>query len=150
MNFANYIKFGSGLAVTDEGDGIIRVGSTPLGAFEIKVVDDATVVATGDGQAIMMIPADLTGLNLTTVAAFVTTVSSSGTVSVQIRNVTDAVDMLTTKVTIDQSEFTSYTAGTAAVINTTYDDVVTGDRIAIDVDSAGTGAKGLGIVLGFS
>jgi hypothetical protein len=39
---------------------------------------------------------------------------------------------------------------TAAVINTDYDDVATGDLIAIDVDVAGTGAKGLGVILTFS
>ena len=58
--------------------------------------------------------------------------------------------MLTTKLTIDASETTSYTAATAAVIDTAHDDVATGDLIAVDVDVAGTRRKGLGVVFTFS
>jgi hypothetical protein len=117
--------------------------------IEVKVFDDATVLTTGDGKAIFCIPARMNGWNLTGAKAFVTTVSSSGLPTVQIRNVTDAVDMLTTRITIDASEFTSYTAAAASVIDTAHDDVATGDLIAIDVDVAGTGAKGLGVILTF-
>ena len=67
---------------------------------------------------------------------------------IQIRNVTQTADMLSTRITIDASEFTSYTAA-AAVIDTGNDDVATGDLIAVDVDVAGTGAKGLGVILRF-
>lgn len=117
--------------------------------FDIKVLTDYQTLSTGDGQFIFAIPLDLNGMNLTSVAAYVTTVSSSGIPTIQIRNVTQAADMLTTKITIDASEFTSYTAATAAVIDTANDDVATGDLIAVDVDVAGTGAKGLGVILGF-
>ena len=58
--------------------------------MEIKVIDDATTLTTGDGKIIICIPLALNGLNLTAVAAFVTTVSSSGIPTVQLRNVTDA------------------------------------------------------------
>jgi hypothetical protein len=118
--------------------------------IEVKVFDDATVLTTGDGKAIFCIPARMNGWNLIAAHAFVTTVSSSGLPTVQIRNVTDAVDMLSTKVSIDASEFTSYTAAAAPVIDTAHDDVATGDLIAIDVDVAGTGAKGLGVILTFA
>ena len=57
---------------------------------------------------------------------------------------------LTTNVTIDASEFTSYTAATAAVIDSGNKDVATGDLIAIDVDAAGTGRKRLGVILTFT
>lgn len=125
-------------------------GSDPIPVqFDIKVVSDTATVATGDGQFIFAIPSDLNGRSLTSAAAYVTTVSSSGLPTVQIRNVTQTADMLTTKVTIDVSEFTSYTAATPAVIDTANDDVATGDLIAIDVDVAGTGTKGLGVILGF-
>ncbi|MFH2030838.1 MAG: hypothetical protein ABIJ40_09535 [Bacteroidota bacterium] len=118
--------------------------------IQIKVFDDATVITTGDGKIIFMIPVELNGMNLVDVEAFVTTVSSSGLPTVQIRNVTDAVDMLTTLITIDATEFSSLTAATAPVINTTYDDVATGDIIAVDVDVSGVGTKGLGVILSFS
>jgi hypothetical protein len=118
--------------------------------MQIKVLDDATTITTGDGKIIFAIPASLNGMDLTAAHAFVTTVSSSGLPTVQLRNVTDSVDMLTTKISIDASEFTSYTAATAPVIDTTKDDVATGDLIAVDVDVAGTGAKGLGVLLTFT
>ena len=117
--------------------------------IQVKVIDDTTTLTTGDGKVIFLIPQELNGYNLVGANAFVTTVSSSGTPTVQIRNVTDAVDMLSTRITIDANEYTSYTAAAAAVVNATYDDVATGDRLAVDVDVAGTGAKGLGIVLTF-
>ena len=57
--------------------------------------------------------------------------------------------MLSTKLTIDASEFDSEDAAAAAVIDTANDDVNTGDHIYIDIDVAGTGAKGLSVVLVF-
>jgi len=117
--------------------------------IQVKVCDDATALTTGDGKIIFMIPEEMNGMNLVKAHAMVSTVSSSGTPTIQIRNVTDSVDMLSTKITIDASEYTSYTAATAPVIDTSKDDVATGDRIAIDVDSAGSGAKGLTIFLAF-
>jgi hypothetical protein len=117
--------------------------------IQIKICDDATALTTGDGKIIFVVPASMNGMNLINVASMVSTVSSSGTPEVQLRNVTDSADMLSTKLTIDANEYTSYTAATPAVINASYDDVATGDRIAIDVDTAGTGAKGLTVYLRF-
>lgn len=121
-----------------------------LGEFEIKIVADTTVVAVGDAALIMCVPADLDQAALITVASFVTTVSTSGLVTVQIRNLSQGpVTMLSTAVTIDVSEFTSYTAATAAVVNAANSKVKTGDLIAFDISAAGTGAKGLGAIVGF-
>ena len=118
--------------------------------IQVKVIDDVTTLTTGDGKVIFLVPQELNGYNLTGAHGFVTTVSSSGTPTIQIRNVTDSVDMLSTRITIDANEYTSYTAAAAAVVDATYDDVATGDRLAVDVDVAGTGAKGLGVVLTFN
>lgn len=120
-----------------------------MAKIQIKICDDATALTTGDGKLILMIPAELNGMNLVKAHAGVTTVSSSGAPLIQIRNVTDSADMLSTRITIDANETTSYTAATAPVIDTSHDDVATGDLIAIDVDGAGTGAKGLIIYLAF-
>ena len=117
--------------------------------IQLKVIDDSTTLTTGDGKLIFCIDAALNGYNLVAAQAFVSTVSSSGAPTVMIRNVTDAADMLSTAITIDASEFTSYTAATTSVVDGGADDVATGDLIAIDVDGAGTGAKGLGILLKF-
>lgn len=128
----------------------LEASTGSIGRFHIKVFSDASVVTTGDGKFIWAIPEDLHGASLISAHAYVTTVSSSGTPTVQLRNVTQAADMLTTRITIDASEYTSYTAATAPVIDAANDDVAKGDRIAIDVDVAGTGAKGLGVIVRFA
>ena len=116
----------------------------------VKVFADDTAVTTGNGKVIMVIPLELNGMNLTQAEAMVSTVSSSGLPTIQIRNVTDSVDMLSTRITIDATEYTSYDATARSAVDGTHDDVATGDRIAIDVDVAGTGAKGLEIILTFN
>ena len=113
----------------------------------IKVIDDATVLTTGDGKVIFPILDIFNDTLIVGVMAAVSTVSSSGAVNVQIRNVTDSVDTLSTALTIDASEFDSYTATTPAVINFTNAQLSKSDRIAIDVDGAGTGAKGLFVAI---
>lgn len=108
-----------------------------------------SAITTGDGKAFYRISSALNGMNLVAVAAALTTVSSSGIPTVQIANVTDGVDMLSTKLTIDASETDSSTAATAAVIDTAHDDVATADMLRIDIDVAGTGAKGLIVQMQF-
>lgn len=116
----------------------------------ILVSDPAgDAITTGDGKAYYRVPSTLNGMNLVAVAAAVTTASSSGIPTVQIANVTQAADMLTTKLTIDASETDSSTAAAAAVIDTGNDDVATGDMLRIDIDVAGTGAKGLMVEMQF-
>lgn len=132
--------------ITPDGLAGSNIGTKMI---QLKIIDDATALTTGDGKIIFMIPEEMNGMNLVKAHAMVSTASSSGTPTIQIRNVTDSVDMLSTRITIDASEYTSYTAATAPVIDTSKDDVATGDRIAIDVDSAGSGAKGLTIFLAF-
>ena len=46
--------------------------------IEVKVIDDATALTTGDGKLIFGIPSQLNGFDLIDADAFVTTVSSSG------------------------------------------------------------------------
>ncbi len=108
-----------------------------------------SAITTGDGKAYWRVPSTIGGMDLVSVAAAVTTVSSSGIPTVQIANVTQAADMLTTKLTIDASETDSSTAATAAVIDTGNDDVATGDMLRVDIDVAGTGAKGLMVEMQF-
>lgn len=116
----------------------------------IQVVESGTDTATGDGKAFFRVPAELNGMNLTGVAASVYTAGTTGTTDIQIRNKTDSQDMLSTKITIDSGETDTSTAATPAVIDTSYDDVVTGDIIAIDVDAVSTTeAQGLYVELRF-
>lgn len=105
----------------------------------------------GDNQIRFHIPADLTGMNLVSCHAFHTTAGAGGSPTlVQIRNVTDAVDMLSTRIMVDVGETDSTTATTAYVIDTTKDDVATNDIIAVDLDQLPTsGTLGLVVTLGF-
>jgi hypothetical protein len=118
--------------------------------IEAKIIDDATALTTGVSKLILCIPAAYNGLSLTAAHAYVTTASSSGLPSVGLRNVTTGFAMLTTNITIDANETTSYTAATPAVIDAARKVVSTGDLIAIDVAAAGTGARGLGTILTFA
>jgi hypothetical protein len=116
----------------------------------IQVIDAGTDTATGDAKAYFRVPEELNGMNLTGVSATVYTAGTTNTTDVQIRNKTDTTDMLSTKMTIDSTETDTSTAATPAVIDTTKDDVVTGDVIAIDIDAVSTTpAKGLYIQLRF-
>lgn len=119
---------------------------------QIAVTDPAgSAIATGDSQGVpFVVPAFMNGWKLKSVQGHVTTVSSSGLPTVQVRNATGPVDMLSTKLSIDATEKDSATAATAAVIDTasSHDVLATGDEIWIDVDVAGTGAKGLSVTLG--
>ena len=119
---------------------------------QLTIADPATTPsATGDGKVQVIVPAVLNGMDLVAAHAVVTTVSSSGTPTFAIRRERSgsAVDMLSTNITIDANEKTSYTAATAPVINTSNDDVATGDIIYVDLDTVGTGAKGHAVVLTF-
>ena len=115
----------------------------------LKVIADDTTLTTGDGKMYVTIPSALNRMNLVDADASIYTASTSGTPTIQIYNVTDSQDMLSTRITIDINENTSYTATTPSVINATYDDVATGDQLRIDVDVAGTGTKGLDVILTF-
>lgn len=125
----------------------------------VEVFGYAEAVTTGDGKRFFRIPAELNGYNLVSVGAQVVVASSSGTPTIQIArwrqsapNVAHAfVDMLETlnPLTIEVNEFDSKDATTAAVINTSNDDIATGDMIRIDVDTAGTGTTGLCVTLSF-
>lgn len=117
---------------------------------EIMASDMSTAITTGDGKAGFMVPASMNGMNLIRAhAALLAAQSSSGTPTIQIRNATQTADMLSTRITIDANESTSHTAATPPVVDTGNDDVATGDLIYVDVDVAGTGAKGLLVTLEF-
>lgn len=132
------------------GTSIIGPAGSTTKVISLKVLADATALTTGDGKMLLTIPAELNGYNLTGAHAAVYTASSSGLPTVQLHNLTDTADMLTTPITIDEGELNSYDATTAPVIDATHDDVATGDRLRVDVDVAGTGTAGLEIILTFA
>lgn len=118
--------------------------------YHIKVFKDSRIILVGDARWILTIPRDVDEMVVDDVEISVTTVSSSGIVRVQLRNIDNGnVDILSTRAQVDVSETHSKTASVQPVVNTANADVTHGDRIAIDVDDAGTGAKGLEVVIFF-
>ena len=121
----------------------------------IKVLPDAIPTYVGNGIAAFTIPLALNGLVLSAVAgevgAHVYTAGVTGTTDIMIHNLTQAVDMLTTAITIDSGETDSSTAVTAPVVDTANNDVTTADVIRFDIDaiSSGTAANGLEIRMQF-
>ena len=102
-------------------------------------------LATGDGTGLgtrgFLVPSIYNGKNLVSCVAVVETAGTSGSANLfQVRRVRSAspVDMLSTRIMIDAGEVSSTTAATAYVINTSNDDVATGDVIYIDVDQLNT------------
>jgi hypothetical protein len=137
-------------------------GSTIFGVKVVQLVPMGfgTNLTTGDGKDYFIVPASLNGMNLIGIRGDLVTRSSSGAVNIDVaRCVTVAsagnmcsstvADMLSTNLTIDADEISSGTAATAAVIDTSNDDVATGQAIRIDIDGAGTGAQGLILTLSF-
>lgn len=123
----------------------------PLDAplYQIKIQKDSKLVIAEPETFIFVVPDDANAKNLISVFAYVTTVGGSAT-SITYRNLTaGGADMLSTAITIDSGDYHSYDAATPPVVATTNIQVFTGTRIAIDVDSAGSGSKGLGVGLRF-
>ena len=146
------------ITLTDERSFIrpnIEVDSTMVvdldREVELIMLDEDTppTVEDGIGNFRFIVPLSLNGYNLKTAHAAVNTVSNPGTPTFQIYNLTQTQDMLSTAITIDATERTSYTATTPPVVNGATDDVATGDEIRVDCDVVGTGTKGLVIILTF-
>ena len=119
----------------------------------LKVYNEASAIATGDGKMYFAVPATMNGMNLVSCGGHLYTAATSGVVQVQIANVTSAVDMLSAakKLEWDATEKDTATAGaaSAAVINTANDNVLTGEEIRVDIDAAASGAKGMEVRLTF-
>lgn len=131
-------------------DGLAGSSIFGVKTVQLTVFDYTTDVATGDGKAYFVVPSSLNGMNLVGIHGRVITAGTTGTMDVQVANVTDSVDMLSTKLTWDSTETGTDTAATPAVIDTTKDDVATNDLLRIDVDAVQTTkAKGMIITLLF-
>ncbi len=118
-------------------------------AVYFQVIGDDTALTVEDGKQYFTVPPLFNGMNLVDADAMVANPSSSGLPTIQIRNVTQSQDMLSTRITIDINEYNSYTATTPPVIDDTKDDVATADVLRIDVKGAGTDTLGLHVVLTF-
>lgn len=131
----------TGAAGATGATGATGAAGTPA-AFQLGFAasDETTDLTTGDAKITLRAPSAFT---LTAVRANINTVSSSGLVTVDINK--NGVTVLSTKITIDVGEETSVTAATPPVISVSA--FASDDEITIDIDGAGTGAKGLKIWL---
>ena len=112
---------------------------------------DSTTITTGDGKAVVHIPADLNGLKLVEVHAVVKVAPTGAILTMQVS--IGATDMLSTLLTIDISDTDSKDAATPAVIKSDgSEDVATNDIVEVDVDLVGSTEPGQGLVvtLGFA
>ena len=108
-----------------------------------RVIPELVPVTVGDDKARIPIPSELNGFELIRIHATIDGLSTSGVVTVQLYNITQAVDILSTPITIDEGEDSSYTAAIQPVIASANRLVATDNRIRCDVDTGGTGTKGL-------
>ena len=128
------------------------VHDLPVQYSYLEVVEPGVNTVTGDGQYFLHIPIDFDGLELVEVHALVGVAGTTGTTDIQISNTTQAVDMLSTILTIDSGEVGSDTAATPAVIDegNKRNRVDLDDILEVDVDAVSTTpATGLYITLGF-
>ena len=121
----------------------LEISTTSIRVLEtigISVVSESTTLTTGTAKRTFRMPFAFT---VTSVRASLSTASSSGIPTVDINE--GGTTILSTKLTIDANELTSTTAATAAVVSDTAlaDDA----EITIDIDVAGTGAKGLKVYI---
>ena len=124
---------------TFDADGDTDFPHYPRVAF-IVIQDDTTANAVADGVGdFEWVPGDtFSGYNIVDVEAGVYVAGTTGTLDVQIHNVTSAADVLSTKLTIDTGETSTHTAAAAAVISGTEDDITAGDRFRFDIDAIHT------------
>ena len=129
-----------------DGTDVVEIANADAGGgsstktLTVAVSDETTDITTGVAKLTFRAPQAMT---ITAVRASLGTVSSSGLVTVDINEA--GASILSTKLTIDASELTSTTAVTPPVIS---DSSIADDaEITIDIDGAGTGAKGLKVTL---
>ena len=116
----------------------------------IKCVADTIAPATGNGITHVTIPSTLDGKRLFSAQAHVYTVGTASSITnIQLHNLTDGNDMLSTPITIDLNEKDSSTAATPSVTGSD-NGVSTADVIRIDVDAVATNTLGLEVRMVFS
>lgn len=115
---------------------------------ELPVFDWTTACSTGDGKYYFVVPKGMGGY-LADISGHVIAAGTTGTMSIQIHNVTKGVDLLTTLLTLDSGEGGSQTAAAKAEIDQANNRVDEYDVLRVDVDAVHTTpAQGLIVLLG--
>lgn len=140
---------GSGTITSNLGTAGRNVQSRII-PFQVTTSIASATTTTGQncaGDLAFQVPPYLDNFKVTTVTAQVSSVSTSGLLTANIRNRTDATNILSTAVTIDANERSSTTAATPPVINPANALISTNDDLCVQVSDAATGNKGLQVTL---
>jgi hypothetical protein len=119
--------------------------------LQIPVIGWTTPATTGDGKFYIHIGKEHAGKNIVYVHAEVITAGITGTLEIDLRNVTQSnADILTNNLKVDSTHTGSDTSSSPASINASEDDLQENDLIAIDIDAihSGTPSEGLIITIG--
>jgi hypothetical protein len=106
--------------------------------FTVAVSDESTAITTGAAKITFYFPV---AVNITGVSAGLSTQSSSGAITIDVNK--GGTTIFSTNLTIDANEDTSHTAATPAALTSSPTAFALTDKVTIDIDGAGTGAKGL-------
>ena len=120
----------------------VEVGGAGEQTLGIALSDETTSITTGTAKVTIRAPYAMT---LTSIPrATLSTASTSGNPTVDI-NVNGSSVLGASKLSIDANEKTSTTANTPTSISSS--SIADDDEITFDIDTAGTGAKGLKVYL---
>jgi hypothetical protein len=117
--------------------------------IQMVVVDFATALTVqASGAFWFHVPSTLNGFDIVDVHAEVITAGAGGDlITIDLYNVTQSGDILSTNITIDAGETGSDSAATAAVIDTGQDGLQTNDVIRVDIDQIGNTTAGSGLIV---
>lgn len=128
-------------AVTPDG---LAGSNFGLSMFEFYI--PAPIVE--NGAAYFEVPSELAGDNIVAAKAqWNSTIGTGAATSIQLHNLTQAADVFSTNLTIDDGERSSSTAATPVVINTDEDDVTANDVYRADIDAIGSTVAGTGLLI---
>ncbi len=132
-------------------NGLFEIRQQGIEYLQMTLFEFTAATTIGDGAMYIHIPEGLNNWVLFDVHAQTVTAGVDGTLDIQVHNLTDTVDMLSTKCTVDSNELGSHTAAIPFVVNGANEVVQTNDVLRVDVDAihTTTAADGLFFTMGF-
>jgi hypothetical protein len=113
--------------------GVDGLDAPALVSVPVHTTDEAVASASGAGGAFWRVPAAFDGYRLAAIGASVFTPGTGGSTSIQVRNVTQSVDMLSTPMLIEDGETGTQTSSQPGTIDTNNAVVAEGDLLVFDL-----------------
>lgn len=117
---------------------------TKIISFSLHPTEDLTV---GNGKVTAFIPPSVNGRNIQYAHVKVDTAPVGSVVTINIFNIRLAANVFSTPLTIDAGETGSETAAIPVVIDLAQDDLLTNDKLRLDVTTIGSSTAGKGLVV---